>query len=660
MVDQKLFLIACVHASNGDYRKLSKIYSKFQGSQEFINAVVVLWPELDDPLNLKFLFKADSDETDIGTNDNDLIVFEVASYPSFLSIVEMDENTVHQRYEEIQQYVNHKLNILGLSGTKFNWFQKRVIICNEISSKATLTYKPLWDIIKGQDESIDQWINGIVKPLAHYNERLHTEIKIRDFEKVVSNESQMSEWFNADDSAILENELIPFLKYNKLFYKSFLNDKYNGNNFKITDIPQYHRLQKLFQTFIQEFKDDQTEIEMKTLEIIFENSNNLTSFISLREIEADFLNKIDDNIELTNYSIKNKDVKMYCEVVEQYSSVSNYSLLELYGITQEDKDAQFSHFTSLCERVLDKDESHLERLLNPIPIFDKVKVDEAEDKNKIITTLMETTLQLEKYPLIPRIFSLTSENSHLLTILVNTFWQYFHNANGMNTIEMSNAEKVLKYVKQYDITHKYANRLSQLISLCHDLFLSKLWKFQRNDSKKRTQPSQILEFHNSPIEIIRILMELNPNFYQNDIRQVTWSLWERILISLQCPEKETDYMDLLSLHIDYSLVYNDFIYASKHIDRLLQDEVNGKRHWLTIFQVGKYRSFENDNINLDMITLQMNILSRLLRVCPVEEVEIVTNQWNALSLQIQQIDLNADVKINNKDDSISKLLTSFV
>lgn len=225
---------------------------------------------------------------------------------------------------------------------------------------------------------------------------------------------------------------------------------------------------------------------------------------------------------------------------------------------------------------------------------------------------------------------------------------------------MSNAETLLKYIKQYDTNHKYDNRLTQLISLCHDLYLSSQWKFQRNDAKKRTLPSQILEFQDSPMEIIRILMELNPTFYQNDIRQVTWSLWEKISISLQRPERETDYMDLLSLHIDYSLVYNDFKYASSRIDRLLEDELDGKRHWLTVFQVGKYRSFESDNIDLETVTLQMNILSRLLQVCPVEEVGIITDQWKTLNSQIQQIDLNDDSNLNNKNGSISRLLTRFV
>lgn len=660
-MNQKLFLIACVHASNGDYENLTKLYPEFHGCQEFINAIIVLWPEFDDPLNLKFLFQTTSDADNTTTKDNDLIVSQIASCPSLLFMVEMEDTIVHQRYDEIQQYVNHKLNDLGLPGSQLNWFQQRVLLCNEMNSKDTFAYKPLWEIIRGQDESIDEWINGIVKPLAHYNGRLQTEVKIRDFETIASKETHMSAWVSSDDITVLENELMPFLKYSKSFYKTFMSDYYNCDNFKITTLSQYNRFQKLFKIFIKEFKEDQTDFEVKTLEILFENSNNLISFIDLRQIEDDFLNKIDESVKLTKYSISNKDIKLYCDIVAQYSTVSNYSLLDLYAISQEDKETQFSHFTTLCERVIDKDDIHLEKLMTPIPIFNKLIMNEEENKNHIITTLMVTSLRLEKYSLIPRIFSLTSHNSELLILLVDTFWQYFHTATGMNTIEMSNAETLLKYIKQYDTSHKYDNRLTQLISLCHDLYLSSQWKFQRNDAKKRTMPSRILEFHDSPMEIIRILMELNPTFYQNDIRQVTWSLWEKISISLQCPEKETDYMDLLSLHIDYSLVYDDFAYASSHIDRLLEDEIDGKRHWLTIFQVGKYRSFESDSINLENIILQMNILSRLLQVCPVEEVGIITDQWNTLNLQIQQIDLNdATNVINNRDGSISRLLTRFV
>ena len=193
-----------------------------------------------------------------------------------------------------------------------------------------------------------------------------------------------------------------------------------------------------------------------------------------------------------------------------------------------------------------------------------------------------------------------------------------------------------------------SNRISELISLCRDLYLSSKRNFQNTSSDKTnisstaTSPKNILKYQECPLEIIRILMELNPKFYLNDVREVTWSLWNRILVSLEYPERDTDYADLLSLHIDYSLVNNDFSYASNHVDELLKDEKNGQRHWLTIFQVGKYCSMNSDTNTEDEIYLevrlrQMQILSKLLKICPEEEIEVVTNQWNNLNLQIQNI-----------------------
>lgn len=44
-----------------------------------------------------------------------------------------------------------------------------------------------------------------------------------------------------------------------------------------------------------------------------------------------------------------------------------------------------------------------------------------------------------------------------------------------------------------------------------------------------------------------------------------------------------------------------------------------------------------DEIYLEVRLRQMKILSKLLKICPEEETEVVTNQWNNLNLQIQNI-----------------------
>lgn len=677
-MDEKLFLIACIHASNADYRSLSKIYGNFQGSREFINAIIVLWPELDDPLHLQFLFEPTKSEGDF-ESEADMIVSQIAAHPNILFMIEMGDDVVHQRYNEIQQYIDLKLSSLKVWDSSLDWFQQRVVLCDEIDSSHTLAYEPLWERIKGQDEVIDQWFEGIVKPVAHYNQRLHTTTKIRDFTILMADKTNFSDWFDssATNDEVLKDELMPFLKYREEAYKMFLHEYYNSETFKLNSLGQYNRLQLLFKSFLSEFSEDKLEIETRTLDILFENTSNLMSFINLSQLKTDFLTQIDSDTVLEKYQITNSDIISYCEVIEQYSSVTNYSLLDLYGITQEDKAAQWSHFTSLCERMINSNGSQidLEQLLTPIPIFNKIQSDQEEDRNKIIMIILETVIHLEKFILIEHVFALTENKASLLNVLVNTFWQYFHNSMGMNTIEMSNAETLLKYVKQYDREGKTSHRLSQLVSLCHDLYLSPQWKFQRssgtnNKKQQRSIPSHILEFHKSPLEIIRILMELNPTFYRQNVRQVTWPLWEKILVSLQCMERETDYMDLLALHIDYSLVYNDFEYAVGHVDKLLNedDSVSGERHWLTIFQVCKYSTISSSgdsNVDLDTVSLQMNILSRLLRVCPESEVEIVTNQWTILSKQISGIDPTNNIyghgsHGNSKNGSISRLLTGFV
>lgn len=160
-MDKKLFLIACFHASNGDSTNLSKIFKNLCDSQDFINAIIVLWPELDDPMNLKFLFQADSlkdreIEMEKNDNDDDLVVSQISNHPDLLYMVEMDDETIEKRYDEIRSYIDSRFKKLGLSSNELNWFQRRVIICNEVNPYDTSAYEPLWELIKGQDSSIDK------------------------------------------------------------------------------------------------------------------------------------------------------------------------------------------------------------------------------------------------------------------------------------------------------------------------------------------------------------------------------------------------------------------------------------------------------------------------------------------------------------------------
>lgn len=172
-------------------------------------------------------------------------------------------------------------------------FPRRVIICNEVNPNDTSAYEPLWELIKGQDSSIDEWVNGIVKPLSHYNKRLSTQIKIRDFEHIISKEDNMLKWFNSSDPNVLKNELIPYLTYDTKFYKLFLNDYYNEDKFVINDSLQYDKLKTLFKMLTNiNGRKDLFEIESRTLDILFANSKKIVEFMDMKQIFNDFYTRL--------------------------------------------------------------------------------------------------------------------------------------------------------------------------------------------------------------------------------------------------------------------------------------------------------------------------------------------------------------------------------
>ena len=87
-----------------------------RGSEDFIDAVIVLWPELDDPLKLKFLFQ--DEETSAkrgfgapqGNTDEDLLVSTVSGNEELISTLELDSVAISERARLIRSYVSSELH----------------------------------------------------------------------------------------------------------------------------------------------------------------------------------------------------------------------------------------------------------------------------------------------------------------------------------------------------------------------------------------------------------------------------------------------------------------------------------------------------------------------------------------------------------------------
>ena len=65
-------------------------------------------------------------------------------------------------------------------------------------------------------------------------------------------------------------------------------------------------------------------------------------------------------------------------------------------------------------------------------------------------------IKLEKYSLIPLLVERTSnegESEKTVKLLVDKFWQFFHNANRINSIGFSNTDTLLNYITKYDTNH---------------------------------------------------------------------------------------------------------------------------------------------------------------------------------------------------------------
>lgn len=64
-------------------------------------------------MNPNFLFQADSlkgkeIEMEKNDNDNDLVVSQISNYPDLLYMVEMDDETIDKRYDDIRSYIDSR------------------------------------------------------------------------------------------------------------------------------------------------------------------------------------------------------------------------------------------------------------------------------------------------------------------------------------------------------------------------------------------------------------------------------------------------------------------------------------------------------------------------------------------------------------------------
>ena len=522
MFADQLYLLACLFASRADSENLIRVLHHVEYSMKFVKIVCILWPELSDPLSLRFLFNHQKDAQVKPMTDEELVVSLLEKDSMLIPMVEINNETVSNRRQQLEQFINSKWDSLtsindidtSSSSSSISWLSKRILLCNDSYPGDVFFYEPLWNLlikdgVVSEKDRLFQWIKGIIIPLHSISIRTHAMTKIIDFEKMNATVT-----FPLILDGKIFHELIPYLDFTNLS-NEFIENYFTNENFLLATVQNYDIFRNIFFAFSNETsKSNFDKVCGNVANILFENSSNLLNFKSLEELK-NILNRIPKDTPIAKYDITVADVTEYIRYMEVM--LSNYSLKEVYTISQEEESAQLAHFASSCKEELmaalnNNEESTLSQKLNSLYTLSNAS---SSVFNRLSTKiqqsiLLETVLDMGQFDILHEFMS--EYGSNLETdLLEKYFWKFFNNAtNGScKRAEMIKSQKTLNLLLKQD-AKKY-ERLQSLLDVADEIS-----RYSMNLGRGIIfKPSNILDFQEDPYQLISTLLELNSSLYKD-------------------------------------------------------------------------------------------------------------------------------------------------
>ncbi|SCU97755.1 LAFA_0G13080g1_1 [Lachancea sp. 'fantastica'] len=651
MLNDQLYVLCCFLAAKSDVLRVSRLILEQNQLNwvEILKIVCVLWPELDDPLRLRRIFdsvealeKTDSEsqsESHLGTLES-----VIDGNQELIAAVEASPKTLLQRKVALQQYVDSELKKkTGISIESHNWksafFQARVLVCNAVVEDP-LFYKPLWSQLSAaHNPEYMGWISGIVKPLSHYSNRTGIRYPIAEFQSFSTSKTLDLLWHSVENveeptfRGALTYELLPYLKY-VAGYNEFLETIFNEENFPLDAISNFKRYKMLALELLNQIPSEFQELfQKRAITILFDNGSALQKIdgLDLRAEQSLILSSVIDNIKILDYL----DVKTLQVFAQKMDVLQLYGLKDIYKLSQSSLLIQKSCFSTMCIQQLESTESYetLETLgsfMQGDPIFQKLDV----VTKKLI--VVESLLGKGHFDMLQK-FAQNSEFDLEDNVLLKFFWSFFNSATSgrANGPNMLNARRILELLPK--------GQHRDLLALLN--VAEKLSNYSLTVSKGvPLRPSALIEYKHRPYEIISKLLELNRGLYKR--LEETFEIVKLLYSALQLERStnfDDEYTKTCAIHIDFALANSDFEFAYHEATNLLQ-RPKCEEFWSTVLQVGKFfdPAWPDSEIPTEIIYLQLEILGKLLHVCPVEEVEAVISQWSGLESELSTRDLIND------------------
>ncbi|AMD22071.1 HGL269Cp [Eremothecium sinecaudum] len=660
MLKDQLYILLSTFAARADELKVVRFFTeqKELSHKEILEVISVFWRELDNPTNLYFIFDKVANQIE----PNDQLFYELLENDeSLIALVECGVDSVSKRSKLLRDHVAETLSKWQLTIDErdliHTFLKARIILCNELVSDA-LFYDPLLKKLRHcsefkNQEAFEKWVTGVLRPLAHLNRRIEPQLMISSFEQQPAEEiMNLFASIASDEPVVFKSvvnfEAVPYAQYSGAFAE-FLSVFLTVDNFSLDSNNNFEAFKFMASEVKQALGDDNNHLrrafEAQLLEILYQNSKRLMRlnppYLSRDLIRI--LNSIDPEITIDD-DISSQKLVAYTNYM---NSLEIKSFKDLHKLSNADQWTQLTAFGSMSKTLLTSSSNAetLDYLIESQHVFNNLT------RHQKISAVIESLLSLGEFSLLDRLVSKAGFQFEE-PVLLKHFWRFFNSAHegSRDEPEIVNASYVLAKLPKENYSHlhgilKLADELSQ-----YELSYSRGIPFI---------PRHILEFKHDPYELIQKLLTDNSLLYRD--YTTTSHLLKLIYEGLEIQPKSSDYSreltKLLVLHVEYAVANMNFQFAYKKTMELFDSHGDVSEYWATFFQVGKYvdPNWTDNETPTEIIYLQLEVLGRLLHICPLDEVEAVVLLWSGLELELtNRTDLDDPYSLS-KDKSGRKL-----
>jgi len=605
MSENQALLAVSILASKGTLAKLHQFLTDYSFTEDkfLVLAIIILFtPELEPASNLTFVEEFISN--DISKQNQDAVIELLSQDHSLVELLEVNPELLINRVHRLKSYIYEKCGELGFDQPSLTSFVKSRVRKVSVINPEIHFNDPLFKLVSNSSE-FQIWSSTVIIPYEYLQRISRTDLTILQFEKLSSVERlnvllgaiEVSMVTNIDKSLVSfilasdPNVLIEYLQ-----------------TYPLKNVRTLQFMNRLISKVFSEYEPKAPLIEQTT-----------SSLYTYPELSTSALDSISEVLGVF-HQYSNDEVLVNLIKLCSAARVMNFqdgSLQDLEHVSKDTK-SQLSLLHSVLEKVNAETSREFISQLYVLrqTIFTSVPFEEFNG------LLIQKLLSLKLYPLI------TYQESYE-DLIVKYFWKCFKKAsNGSkHRGEILNASHALQVIPNP------SERILSLMGLIDAIDeLSEYSLYFKPGTP--LVPADFLTVKNVT-EVIQRVLELNSEAYldSDNLLEISNGLTKGLGL------EPLDTFQLQTFCIESALVNNDFKFALETAHKLLdktRDQSKLENTWLTFFQVGKYVSPDwlDTEAPESVIKEQLDLLAKVLKICPVKNTQDIISQWSHLDLEL--------------------------